>query len=82
MTLKVIRGPVTVGEDFHGPSTAKEIKVTCKECGMSAFGEIPWNPTAAQRIAIIREIVDIHRKTCRGGEIEDKRTYEIWYPRK
>lgn len=84
MPLKVIRGPrlPTVSESSHGPSTAREIKVTCKACGMSAVGQIPWNPTAAQRTAIIQDMTDIHRKTCTAGSAEDGRTYEIWYPRK
>lgn len=82
--LKVIRGPrlPTVSERSHDPATAQEIKVTCKACGQSAHGKIPWKPTAAQRHAIVHDMVEIHRKQCTAGQIEDGRTYEIWYPRK
>lgn len=82
MTLKVIRGPVTVGEDRQAPDEARELAFRCQSCGKLCYGTLPFYVTPVERQRIIKAALDEHRKVCTVGAAADQRSYDIWYPRK
>jgi hypothetical protein len=71
-----------ISENREGPSTAKEVAFKCPECQKLAIVVLPYQPTALERMHIIKAALDEHRKVCTAAPPEVERVYDIWYPRK
>jgi len=72
---------VRVNEDKQSPFEAKEIAFKCDQCHKMGIAVFPYKPTAVERLRVIKEALDEHRKVCTVQNAEIQREYEIWYPR-
>lgn len=83
--LKIVgRTPssIRVSESRQSPGEAKEIAFRCDACHKLAVVTLPYAPDTATRQRLISAALDEHRRVgCKAKTAEDRRTYEIWYPR-
>lgn len=83
MALKIVgRSPrMGISTRSQGPSQAKQMAMKCDACGKLAYVVFRYGITAQERMAGVRDALEEHRKVCSAGAPEDRRTYELWYPR-
>lgn len=84
MALKVVGAThrhLRVTEYAQSPMAAREIAMECETCGKRCYGVIPFNPTPAQRQAVMRAAMEEHRLLCKVGSPDDRRVYRLLYPR-
>lgn len=70
-----------ISENKENPVTAKQLAFRCNLCGKLAFAVFPYEPTAQQRMHVMKEALDEHRKVCMAANSEVERIYQIMYPR-
>lgn len=64
------------------PGKAKGARLKCEACNKTISVMFPWGITWLERQNLIRDAADEHRRVgCTAGVTEDKRKFDIWYPR-
>lgn len=83
MALKIVgRSPrIAVTETRKPAMVSREIAMECDLCHKKCFGVIPYDPTPQQRLQVMRDAMNEHRRVCAVGVPEQQRVYSIWYPR-
>lgn len=72
---------MSIGESVAPAMESREVALQCDACGKRAYGQMPYRPTAEQRLAVIRAAMDEHRRVCSGAPPEAVRKFEIIYQR-
>ena len=70
-----------ISENRDNPLDAKEAAFKCPDCHKLAVVVFPYKPTNQERMKVIKEALDEHRKICPAAPPETGRVFEIWYPR-
>lgn len=70
-----------ISESRDNPLDAKEAAFKCPDCHKLAVVVFPYKPTSNERMKVIKEALDEHRKICSAAPPEIERVYTIWYPR-
>jgi len=60
---------------------AKGVTLRCDACEKTFGVVFPYQHTVEIRQRLIREASDEHRRVCTKGDAEQRRAYNIWYPR-